>query len=77
MDPEQFQDFVNTAFGMHKSMKNLIEIVFAISPLLALSTHGWGRNYNFHSAFLLRVSGVLDFFMAIINDRQDVYCLGQ
>ena len=77
MDPEQFQDIANTIHSLHKSMKNVMEIVFAISPLLALSTYGWGRNYYVHSTYLLRVSSVLDFFMAIINDQQDVYCPGQ
>jgi len=40
---------------LHKSMKNIIEIVFAISPLMVLSTYGWGwRSTN--STYLLRVS---------------------
>ncbi len=40
---------------LHKSMKNMIEIVFAVSPLMTLSTFGWAwRSTN--SSYLLRVS---------------------
>jgi hypothetical protein len=57
MDPQQLEDVTNEIQVLHRSIKNAIEIVFAISPLLALSTHGWaGRSLN--SVFLLRVSCV-------------------
>lgn len=67
MDPEQFEEISNEVQTMHKSMKNLIEIVFATSPILALSTHGWG-SHNFHSTYLLRVSVVFVFFLLFINN---------
>ena len=54
MDVEQLEDITNEIASLHKSMKNLMEIVFTFSPLLALSTHGWSRAYN--SIYLIRVS---------------------
>jgi hypothetical protein len=60
MDASQLEEIAHEIEGFHKSMKNLIEIVFAISPLLALSTQGWtwktaDRNYLFRvgSSFVL------------------------
>jgi putative Mn2+ efflux pump MntP len=43
---------------LHKSIKHLMEIAFAVSPLLALSTHGWFFK-SVHSAYLLRVRDYL------------------
>jgi hypothetical protein len=61
MDPDQFEEISNEIQLLHKSMKNVIEIVFATSPLLALSTHGWASK-SCNSVYLLRVSGVLLFY---------------
>jgi hypothetical protein len=55
MEPSKLEEIADEIQALHKSMKNLIEIVFAISPLLVVSTHGWtwyGTNRN----YLLRVS---------------------
>jgi hypothetical protein len=46
MDTQQLEQISNEIESLHKPMKNVIEIVFAVSPILALSTHGWGINYN-------------------------------
>ena len=40
MDPQQFTDVSEAIQTLHRAMKNVMEIVFAASPLLALSTHG-------------------------------------
>ena len=53
MDVEQLEDITNEIVSLHKSTKNLMEIVFKFSPLLALLTHGWSRAYN--SIYLIRV----------------------
>lgn len=52
----EFEEVSELIHSLHRSMKNLIEIVFAISPLLALSTHGWNAKYSYHGIYLLRVS---------------------
>jgi len=52
----ELEDLCNEIEILHKSMKNAIEIVFATSPLLALSTRGWATKKHFHSTYLLRVS---------------------
>lgn len=54
MDEQKFQDVSSQIQTLHRSMKNVIEIVSATSPLLALSTHGWALK-SFHSNYLLRV----------------------
>ena len=51
---------------LYKSMKNVLEIVFASSPVLALSTHGWDWK-SYHSTYLLRVSDALYFFLSLIH----------
>ena len=57
MDTQQFTDVSEAIQTLHRAMKNVMEIVFAASPLLALSTHGWAlRAYN--STYLFRVSHV-------------------
>jgi hypothetical protein len=58
MDLQQFEDIANEMQMLHKAMKNVMEVVFATSPLLALSTHGWASK-SYHSTYLLRVSGGL------------------
>lgn len=61
MDSKQFEEIANEIQSLHKAMKNVIEIVFATSPLLALSTHGWdSKSYN--SVYLIRVGGFSLFF---------------
>jgi hypothetical protein len=54
MDPQQFEYVSNKIQAMHRSIKNVMEITFSVSPLLALSTRGWAwRSLN--SLYLLRV----------------------
>jgi hypothetical protein len=55
MEPQQLEEIADEIQNLHKPMKNVIEVVFATSPLLALSTHGW-RQKSYHSTYLLRVS---------------------
>ena len=70
MDTQQLEDISNEIQSLHKPMKNIIEIVFAASPLLALSTHGWASQ-TLHSTYLLRV--MLFFrFLDFIDAFQDV-----
>lgn len=57
MEPQQFEEISNEIQNLHKSMKNVMEVVFATSPLLALSSHGW-RQKSYHSTYLVRVGGV-------------------
>jgi hypothetical protein len=55
MDSQVLVELAGEIKDLHKSMKNLIEIVFAVSPLMILSTYGWAwRSTN--SSYLLRVS---------------------
>jgi hypothetical protein len=59
MESAQFEEIFIEIQMLHRAMKNAIEMVFATSPLLALSTNSWaGRACN--STFLLRVS---DFYV--------------
>lgn len=58
MDPQQLEDVSNGIKALHRSIKNVSEIVFAISPLLALIPRGWGVATSVNSAYLLRVSRV-------------------
>jgi hypothetical protein len=61
MDKQQLIDFSESIQSLYRAMKNVMEIVFAASPLLALSTHGWAmKAYN--STYLLRVSRVFIYF---------------
>ena len=55
MDSQHLQDLSDGIEDMYKSMRHIIEIVFAISPLLVLSTYGWGWR-SVSGAYLLRVS---------------------
>lgn len=55
MEPEQLEEVSNEIQALHRSIKNVAEIVFAVSPLLALSTHGWA-SISLNSIYLLRVS---------------------
>jgi hypothetical protein len=57
MDTDQLQEITEDIKSLHKPMKNVMEIVFATSPLLALSTHGWASK-SIKSTYLIRVSGV-------------------
>jgi hypothetical protein len=61
MEPRQFEDVLREIEALHKPMKNVIEIAFATSPLIALSTHGWASK-SYHSTYLLRVSTIPIFY---------------
>jgi hypothetical protein len=63
LNHEELEDFCNEMEGMHRDMKKAMEMVFAISPLLALQTRGWGWKIC-NSKYLLRVS---DGFFTIVN----------
>jgi hypothetical protein len=75
MDSEQLEDIADEMQMLHKSMKNMMEIVFATSPLLALSTSGWGSK-SVHSTYLLRVSDDLVILWVAINHQKDIPCPG-
>ena len=75
MDSQEFEDISDDMQNWYKSMKNVMEIVFAISPLLALSTRAWGSQ-SVHSTYLLRVSDGLVFFLPFINNHQHLPCVG-
>lgn len=72
MDSQQFEDICDELQILHKSMKNIMAIVFATSPLLALSTRGWDSR-SFHSTYLLRVSDILVFYLSFINNQQKIF----
>jgi hypothetical protein len=55
MEERQLDEISDEIKCLHKAMKNIIEVVFATSPILAISTHGWGSK-TIHSTYLLRVS---------------------
>jgi hypothetical protein len=57
IDAKRLEDISIEIQSLHRSMKNAIEIVFATSPLLALSTRGWAGKF-FDSNYLLKVSNV-------------------
>ena len=65
MDPVQFEELTMEIQSLHKGMKNVIDIVFATSPLLALSTHGWASK-SCHSTYLFRVSNVVFFHSQLL-----------
>jgi hypothetical protein len=81
MGKAQFEDLSKEIQILHKSMKNIIEMVSATSPLLALSTHGW-TSTSCNSNFLLRVSEFILYgqhlltlnktFVTLGNDRPKV-----
>jgi len=75
MDPEQLEEISDELQLLQRSMKNVMDIVFAISPLLALSTYGWDSK-SVHSAYLLRVSPGLVFCISFIDNHQDIPCIG-
>ena len=54
MDPVQLEYVSNEIQALNRLMKNAMEIVFSISPLLALSTQGWSARC-LHSVYLPRV----------------------
>jgi hypothetical protein len=72
MDLPQLELLSNEIQALHRPMKNIIQIVFAVSPLLALSPHGWGPTRSIHGVYLLRVSFVLVGFQEVLNCHQDV-----
>ena len=75
MEPQQFEDISHKLQLIHKSMKNVMEIVFAISPLLALSTHVWDMK-SIHSTYLLRVSDASVFSYSLLTTYKIFLALG-
>ena len=75
MDPEQFEGISLDMQVLHKSMKNIIEMVFATSPLLALSTSGW-HSKSFQGTYLLKVGDVFVFFLRPLSNLKGFYCPG-
>lgn len=81
MDPKQLDEISNEIESLHRPMKNIIQTVFAISPLLALCTHGWTWKTT-NATYLLRVSSILflfrklstitEMFIALGNNRPQV-----
>jgi hypothetical protein len=69
MEPSQLDDIANEIESLHKPMKNVIEIVFTASPILALSTHGWSMSLN--SMNLLKVGFYLFLLVQFLNDGVD------
>src|ERR1700722_17585712 len=67
MDPQQFEEISLEMLTLHKSMKNIFGMSFAISPLLALSTSGWYYK-TIQGTYLLRVSIVFVVFLTLINN---------
>lgn len=76
LDSQEFETICDEAQLLHRSMKNIMEIVFAISPLLALSTHGWDSK-SVNSTYLLKVSNILIFPLFFINALLDLPGVGQ
>lgn len=69
MESAQFEEIYKDIQPLHKAMKNAIEMVFATSPLLALSTNSWGgRTVN--STFLLRVGDFYVLSFPFVDDPQ-------
>jgi hypothetical protein len=57
--------------------KNMMEIAFAISPLLAISTHGWDT-ISIYSTYLIRVSDRSPFSYSLLNTNiPDIRCIGK
>jgi hypothetical protein len=54
VDQAQLEEISVEMQLLHSQMKNMMDYVFAISPLLALSTTGWSRQIS--GAHLLKVS---------------------
>ena len=61
LDSQQLKDIIGDVKMMHKSMKRMIDIVFAVSPILVLSTHEWASR-SIHGTYLFRVRNV-DWFI--------------
>jgi hypothetical protein len=62
LDESEFEEILSEMDTLHKSIKNIMEFVFATSPLLALSTSGWTRAIQ--GTYLLRVSLHYVFFVS-------------
>ena len=75
MEKEQFEDVSKEIQILHKSMKNIIEMVSATSPLLVLSTHGWASTAC-NSNFLLRVRGFLLYVEQLFTLKKTFVTLG-
>ena len=75
MDLSQLEEICHEIQALHKAMKNITQIVFATSPLLALSTYGWA-NKAIHRTYLLRVSYVLTFSLNLLTIIKVFVALG-
>ena len=69
MEPSQLDDIANEIESLHRPMKNVIEIVFTASPILALSTHGWSSSHS--SINLFKVGFYLFLLVQFLNDGVD------
>jgi hypothetical protein len=70
LDEAQFEEISLEMQIIHKSMKNMLEYIFATSPLLALSTTGWSRYIS--GAYLLRVSHPYNVFVELLTPLVDL-----
>jgi hypothetical protein len=75
MDSEQLEKIFGDVQAMHKSMKNIMEIAFAISPILVLSPTGWSYKstsglYLLRVSFILLVSAVINHCQGVCRSRQ-------
>ena len=75
MEKEHFEEVSKEIQTLHKSMKNIIEMVSATSPLLALSTHGWAST-RCNSNFLLRVRGYIFHVEQLLTLKKTFVTLG-
>ena len=72
MDLKQLEDFSNKIQALHRSIKNVIEMVFAVSPLIVLSTQGWALK-SLNSVYLLRVSFTCLTFARLLTIEEDFH----
>jgi hypothetical protein len=72
LDEDQFADLLlDIPPTLHKLMKNMLEFVFATSPILILSTSGWLKSIQ--GSYLLRVSIVSRKFVLSLTAIVDVF----
>lgn len=75
MEGQQLDEISDEIKDLHKPMKHIIEVVFATSPILAISTHGWASKM-IHSTYLLRVSLQSPFFQHLLTLNKIFLALG-
>lgn len=66
LDEQQFEEISIEMLMLHKSIKYIMESIFAISPLLALATSGWSRGIQ--GSYLLGVSHLSNVFAGILSN---------